>query len=114
MQRVQGHSPLSVAVRLLPEAIAGLLVNIVAGLTLHNINNKLIMGVGTLAYTISSILLSLMSAESSYWAFIFPSIILSVIGADMQFNVANVSLTFSAHSPNYPALLSSPHRLTNG
>lgn len=114
MQRVQGHSPLSVAVRLLPEAIAGLLVNIVAGLTLHNINNKLIMGVGTLAYTISSILLSLMSAESSYWAFIFPSIILSVIGADMQFNVANVSLTFSAHSPNYSALLSSPHRLTNG
>jgi hypothetical protein len=31
-----------------------------------------------------------MKEGSSYWAFIFPSLLLSVIGADLQFNVANV------------------------
>lgn len=91
MQRVQNHSPLGVAVRLLPQAIAGILVNIVAGLTLHHVSNKMLIGIGTLSYTISALLLALMKADSMYWAFIFPSLIFSVIGADMQFNVANVS-----------------------
>jgi len=92
MQNVLGYSPLSVAVHLLPQAIAGILVNIVAGLILHKVSNKLLAGIGSLAYLLAVILLATMSQDSSYWAFIFPSLLLSVIGADLQFNVANVCI----------------------
>jgi len=92
MQNVLGFSPLTVAIHLLPQAIGGILVNIVAGLVLHRVNNKILTGIGALAYVGSALLLATMSVESSYWAFIFPSVLLSVIGADLQFNVANVSI----------------------
>lgn len=90
MQNVRGYSPLTVAVHLLPQAVGGILVNIVAGAILHKVNNRLLAGLGSFAYLLSAILLATMSQDSSYWAFIFPSMLLSVIGADLQFNVANV------------------------
>lgn len=90
MQNVLGFSPLTVAIHLLPQAIGGIVVNIIAGLILHRVNNKLLTGIGALAYLCSAILLATMKKESSYWAFIFPSLLLSVIGADLEFNVANV------------------------
>jgi nitrate/nitrite transporter NarK len=90
MQSVLGFSSLLVAVHLLPQAIGGITVNIIAGLILHRVNNKLLTGIGALSYLCSAILLATMKEESSYWAFIFPSLLLSVIGADLQFNVANV------------------------
>ncbi len=91
MQNVLKYSALTVAIHLLPQAIGGILVNIIAGLVLHRVNNKLLTGIGALAYLGSSVLLATMKEKSSYWAFIFPSLVLSVIGADLQFNVANVS-----------------------
>jgi nitrate/nitrite transporter NarK len=91
MQNVLKFSAIEVAIHLLPQAIGGILVNVVAGLILHRVNNKLLTGIGALAYLGSVILLATMKEGSSYWAFIFPSLVLSVIGADLQFNVANVS-----------------------
>jgi hypothetical protein len=90
MQNVLHFSPLDVAIHLLPQAISGIIVNIIAGLILHRVNNKLLAGIGALSYTCSAVLLATMKEGSSYWAFIFPSLLLSVIGADLQFNVANV------------------------
>jgi nitrate/nitrite transporter NarK len=92
MQNVLKFSALTVAIHLLPQAIGGIVVNIIAGLVLHRVNNKLLTGLGALAYICSAILLATMKQNSSYWAFIFPSLLLSVIGADLQFNVANVSI----------------------
>ncbi len=94
MQNVLGFSALQVAIHLLPQAIAGITVNVVAGLILHRVSNKLLAGIGALAYLCSSVLLATMKKDSSYWAFIFPSLLLSVIGADLQFNVANVRSSF--------------------
>jgi nitrate/nitrite transporter NarK len=99
MQNVLEYSPLGVAVHLLPQAIGGILVNIVAGFILHKVNNKVLTAIGALSYLLSVILLATMNEDSSYWAFIFPALLLSVIGADLQFNVANVS------SINIPAAL---------
>ncbi|MCJ1433734.1 hypothetical protein MMC27_003099 [Xylographa pallens] len=90
MQRIQHLSPLLVAVHLLPQAIMGTTTNIVAGLILHRVSNKLIMLVGAVCYTVSFLLLALQKQDSSYWAFIFPSLNLMVIGADLEFNVANM------------------------
>ena len=94
MQEVQGLEPLIIAVHFLPQAIAGLIWNVVAGSVLHRINNTLIMVVAALCYLVSTVLLSLTRPDSSYWAFMFPYLVLSVVGADFQFNVANVRLSF--------------------
>jgi nitrate/nitrite transporter NarK len=99
MQNVLRFSALEVAIHLLPQAIGGILVNVVAGLILHRVNNKLLTGIGALAYLGSATLLAVMKDGSSYWAFIFPSLLLSVIGADLQFNVANVSCTLPPVNP---------------
>ncbi|KAK4448142.1 major facilitator superfamily-domain-containing protein [Podospora aff. communis PSN243] len=90
MQDLQRLAPLDVAVRLIPQAVAGLLYNIIAGNVLHRINNTFLIAVGSTSYVASNVLLALMRPESPYWAFIFPSLILSVVGADFQFNVANM------------------------
>lgn len=102
MQNVLKFSALKVAIHLLPQAIAGILVNIVAGFVLHRVDNKLLTGIGALSYLGSVLLLALMKEASSYWAFIFPSLLLSVIGADLQFNVANVSCTLPSVQPHLP------------
>ncbi|KAH8682778.1 aminotriazole resistance protein [Tricladium varicosporioides] len=90
MQNVLHFSALNVAIHLLPQAIGGILINIIAGLILHRVNNRLLTAIGALAYAGSSALYATMGTGSSYWAFIFPSLLLSVVGADFQFNVANM------------------------
>ncbi|KAI0484738.1 major facilitator superfamily domain-containing protein [Xylariaceae sp. FL0804] len=90
MQQVQQLSTLTVAVHLLPQAVAGLLWNVVAARILHKVNNTAIMVFGAVCYLASSLLFAFMDADSSYWAFIFPALVLCVGGADLQFNVANM------------------------
>jgi len=69
----------------------------IAAFVLHRVSNKLLMGVGALAYVVSFVLAAVQKSGASYWAFAFPSMCLSVIGADSQFNVANVS----HHKPTF-------------
>ena len=95
MQEVQKLPTITVAVHLLPMAVAGLMWNIVAGRILHLVNNTAIMFVGAVCYLGAGLLFSFMRADSTYWAFIFPALILNVAGADLQFNVANVGYVHS-------------------
>ncbi|KAL2675980.1 major facilitator superfamily-domain-containing protein [Phyllosticta citricarpa] len=90
MQQVKGYGPLKVAVHLLPMAIGGITTNIIAGLIMHKVSNKLLMGIGASCYTLSFLLLGLQHSYSSYWAFIFPGMLLGVVGADFEFCVANM------------------------
>jgi len=91
-------------------AIAGLAVNIIAAVILHCVSNKLLMGIGAVAYTLSFLLEALNKTEYSYWPMIFPALCLGVVGADFQFNVTNVCHSFppsrsplSLYSPRKPA-----------
>ncbi|GAW18897.1 hypothetical protein ANO14919_083800 [Xylariales sp. No.14919] len=90
MQQVKKLSTLNVAVHLLPMAIAGLLWNILAARILHRVNNTALMVFGAVSYLVAALLFSFMRANSNYWAFIFPALVLNVAGADLQFNVANM------------------------
>jgi len=58
---------------------------------LHRVSNKLLTGIGALAYTAAFLILSFMKEDAIYWAFIFPALVLIVVGADIQFNITNVS-----------------------
>ena len=89
-QDVWHMSALEVAVHVLPMAIMGIIVNIVAGLVLHRVSNKLLMYVGTIAYVIAFLLFSVNRYTSSYWDFCFTAFVLMVVGADLEFNVANM------------------------
>ena len=89
-QRVWHWSPLEVAVHLLPMCVSGIIVNVVAGLILHKVSNKLLMFIGTSSYFLAFILLGLNRATDSYWPFCFPAFCIVVIGADLEFNVANM------------------------
>ncbi|KAK7418350.1 hypothetical protein QQX98_003970 [Neonectria punicea] len=90
MQEVSEYDALNVAVHLLPQVIAGIFWNIVAASILHKVNNTLIMALGSIAYVIANLLLTFQKADTLYWAFIFPSLVLNVFGADFQFNVTNM------------------------
>ncbi|KAF2183966.1 major facilitator superfamily MFS-1 [Zopfia rhizophila CBS 207.26] len=89
-QTALGYSSLNTGVHMLPMAVVGLLANLVAALILHKVSNKLLMGIGALAYLFSFILAAVQRYGDSYWAFSFPALCLCVIGADFQFNVANM------------------------
>jgi len=91
-QRIWHASALKTAVFLLPMAIMGTIVNIIAGLILHKVSNKLLMLIATAAYTAAFLIESFHKDGISYWALIFPALCLTVVGADLQFNVANVRL----------------------
>jgi MFS family permease len=89
-QEIWNMSALQVAVHVLPMAVMGIIVNVFAGMVLHKVSNKLLMFIGTIAYTIAFLLLAFNRQSSSYWAFSFPAFVLMVVGADLEFNVANM------------------------
>jgi hypothetical protein len=91
MQQIQKLSALEITARLLPMVINGVLVNVVCGLILHKVSNKLLMLIASLSYTTAFVIMSFMKEDSSYWAYYFPPLFLMVVGADIEFNVANVS-----------------------
>ncbi|KAF4459173.1 major facilitator superfamily [Fusarium albosuccineum] len=90
MQEISSYDALTVAVHLLPQVIAGIIWNIVAASILHSVNNTLIMAVGAFSYVGANLLLTFQKANTIYWGFIFPSLVINVIGADFQFNVTNM------------------------
>lgn len=57
---------------------------------MHKVSNTLLMFLGAISYTASFLLMGLQHTSSSYWAFIFPGLILAVVGADFEFCVANM------------------------
>ena len=65
-------------------------MNIIAALIMHRVSNKLLMAIGALSWAGSSALMSAMNENSSYWAFVFPALVLSVVGADFEFTVTNM------------------------
>ncbi|KAF2266116.1 MFS general substrate transporter [Lojkania enalia] len=101
-----GYDALLTGVHMLPMAIVGLLANIVAALLLHKVSNKLLMGIGALAYLFSFILAAAQRKGDSYWAFSFPALCLCVVGADFQFNVANMYV-LSSMPPNRQSIAGS-------
>jgi hypothetical protein len=108
LQQVKKLGPLNVAVHLLPMAITGTIINVrfassrlsdsidicrlqvIAGFTMHRVSNKLLVGIGASSYLIAFILAAVNRSSNSYWSFLFPSLVLVVLGADFEFCVTNV------------------------
>ncbi|KAM7213190.1 Major Facilitator Superfamily domain containing protein [Rhypophila decipiens] len=95
LQDLFGYSALITAVCLLPSAVAGVVVNILAGKLLHKVSNKLLMGIGAAGFTIAFLLAAVQRSGASYWAFTFPAFIIVVFGTDFEFNVVNMYVVSS-------------------
>ncbi|KAJ5533236.1 hypothetical protein N7494_009788 [Penicillium frequentans] len=98
LQNVKHLTALEITARLMPMVVSGVTVNVVCGLILHRVNNSVLTGIGALAYTASFLILSFMKEDAIYWEYIFPALILVVVGADIQFNVTNMYVMSSLPS----------------
>ncbi|KAK5088696.1 hypothetical protein LTR05_002917 [Lithohypha guttulata] len=89
-QRAYNNSSLEVAVKLLPAAIGGMVVNFGVALVQHKVSNK---GLSIFAASCSIASCALLSATSktiSYWALSFAAQLFAVLGADIAFCVTNL------------------------
>ena len=75
---------------LVPMVLGGIMWNILAAKTIPRVNNTLIMAFGSAGYIAAGLLFAFMEQDSLYWTFMFPGMILTVAGGDLQNNVANV------------------------
>lgn len=93
LQELVHLNALEITLRLLPMIVSAVIVNILCGLFLHRVSNKVLVGIGALAFTASFLILSFMKESATYWAFIFPALVLVVVGAEIHFNVVNVCIS---------------------
>ncbi|PYH94352.1 hypothetical protein BO71DRAFT_230673 [Aspergillus ellipticus CBS 707.79] len=100
MQDIEHLPALVITGQLSPAVIiARLIMNFICGLILHRVPHRGLMGVSEVALLACFLTLSFMKEEASYWAFIFPSLILLAVGLDIQYNVTNLYVMASL-SPN--------------
>ncbi|KAJ8096687.1 major facilitator superfamily-domain-containing protein [Lipomyces tetrasporus] len=89
-QNVIGASPMQSAIYFVPQTVtSAVTVNIIAA-TLHRAPGRLLLVLSQFCNLAASLLWSLMPIEVSYFAMALPAICLSVMGADLAFNVANM------------------------
>jgi Na+/melibiose symporter-like transporter len=81
MQDVQKLGPLQIAVRLLPGAFAGMFWSFVGQTLVSRVNGTILMAIGSVAYVVSAILMLFIREHTSYWALLFPAMVISVAGA---------------------------------
>ncbi|ROV99571.1 hypothetical protein VPNG_07726 [Cytospora leucostoma] len=94
MQEVQGLSSLQVSIRLLPQAVTGLLLSPMIGWWMHKIPNQFILFAAALCQMGASVLLLFLREHSNYFTYVFPSLILSTLSIDW---VRNVGAQFIAN-----------------
>jgi nitrate/nitrite transporter NarK len=95
MQDVQKLAPLHIAARMIPQAFAGIMWSCLGQALVSRISGRTIMGIGALGYLTGATLLIFIRKDTSYWKLLFPALCITVIGADFQFIVSNVSQLIS-------------------
>lgn len=93
-QTVLYASPLQVVVWYIPIGVVGLVVSVIEGYILHLVPGHVLMIISGAAAVGSQVLLALIPpGGGSYWAFIFPSAILSPIGIDLSTILMTIFIT---------------------
>ena len=91
--RVQQHSPLTVALYFLPNAIVGVLATWVVSRTLHIVPGHYIYFVAMLAFSLGPVFFLPQTSGTMYWAMSFPGIALVTFGPDLSFAAASIYIT---------------------
>ncbi|QDS68318.1 hypothetical protein FKW77_010684 [Venturia effusa] len=95
-QEYQGLSVIETMIRFIPTGVVGIAAACVTGFLLSRVRANYILVWGTLCVAISSLLYAVpISPETTYWAWSFPAMVLSVFGADTLYPTLTL---FTAHS----------------
>ncbi|KAI0911246.1 major facilitator superfamily domain-containing protein [Ustulina deusta] len=95
MQQLENLNSFEVAVRLLPQALVGLLLSPLVGLFMHAIPGTALLVFAASALVLSNIFLIFLRHNSHYLLWIFPSLMLSTVGMDWIMNVGSLHVLSS-------------------
>ncbi|KAJ4295461.1 hypothetical protein N0V90_007473 [Kalmusia sp. IMI 367209] len=85
-QDYQGLSVIQTTLRFIPTGVTGVLVAIVTSQLLSRVRGDFILAFGTTSVSLASLLFAIpISDHTTYWAYGFPAMVLSVFGADTLF-----------------------------
>ncbi|KAI0389839.1 major facilitator superfamily domain-containing protein [Xylariaceae sp. FL0594] len=90
MQQVENLNSFEVAVRLLPQALVGLLISPLVGLFMHTVPGTALLAFAASSLALSNIFLVFLRHDSHYLLWIFPSLMLSTVGMDWTMNVGSL------------------------
>ncbi|KAG8629027.1 hypothetical protein KVT40_002892 [Elsinoe batatas] len=92
-QEVQKLSPIQTSLRFLPSAVVGFTMNIIAGALVHRISANLMVNVGLFITCAAPLAMTFATPSSSFWTSGFIANVLSAVGVDALFTVANLLIT---------------------
>ncbi|KAI0868936.1 major facilitator superfamily domain-containing protein [Hypoxylon argillaceum] len=92
MQQLENLNSFEVAVRLLPQALVGLLISPLVGLFMHAIPGTALLVFAASCLFLSNIFLIFLRHDAHYLLWIFPSLMLSTIGMDWVMNVGSLHI----------------------
>jgi len=95
-QDFQGHSALQTTLRFLPTGIMGVVTVAIVSQLLARIPTYLLLAIGNLCVAVSPLLFAVpIPPKTTYWAWSFPAMVLSVFGTDTTFPCL---VLFTSHS----------------
>jgi predicted MFS family arabinose efflux permease len=85
-QEYQGLSVIQTTLRFIPSGASGILAALVTGYILSSVRGDYILTFSTICVSVSSLLFAIpIPGNTTYWAYGFPAMVLSVFGADTIF-----------------------------
>ncbi|EIM80377.1 MFS general substrate transporter, partial [Stereum hirsutum FP-91666 SS1] len=88
-QQVNLLTPMQTAVRFIPVAISGIVVNTLTGFVMNRVSGYIIMGIGLLASIVPPMIFAFLNGNSPYWTMTL-FILISVVGSDAVYPVGNL------------------------
>jgi MFS family permease len=92
-QNIMSASPLQVVAWYAPLGVAGLLISVLEGFILHLVPGRVLLIISGLGAVGSQLLLAFIPVGGSYWAWIFPAMVLGTIGLDLSVILMTVFVT---------------------
>ena len=95
-QDYQGLSTLDTTLRFIPTGVAGVITALIVSQLLARVPTYLMLGFGNFCVAISSLLFAVpIPSDTTYWAYGFPAMVISVFGADTAWPSL---ILFTSHS----------------
>lgn len=88
-----GAGPLQIVAWFIPLFVGGMIIATVGGFVLHILSGTILMLIAGVAWVIAPLLFAVMPPGASYWAFVFPAMIMATVGIDISFNITNIFIT---------------------
>lgn len=88
-----GAHPMQIVAWFTPLFLGGMIIATVGGFVLHILSGTILMLIAGVAWVIAPLLFAVMPSGASYWAFVFPAMIMATVGIDISFNITNIFIT---------------------